>query len=98
VNSSFDKLKIDRAFVSSILQRSSIREHHPSKLSLPCAKGLGISTMVAEGIEEQAPGGQADPVRLFAGGQGYLSSAGRSMRTPRLDTSTTPIAARHGRR
>lgn len=64
----FDKLKIDRAFVSSIL--SDRPSEHIVKAILAMCQGLGIST-IAEGIEEQ---GQADKLIQFGctGGQGYL--------------------------
>ena len=64
----FDKLKIDRAFVSSILNDRP--SEHIVKAILAMCEGLGIST-IAEGIEEQ---GQADRLIQFGctGGQGYL--------------------------
>ena len=64
----FDKLKIDRAFVSSILNDRP--SEHIVKAILAMCEGLGIST-IAEGIEEQ---GQADKLIQFGctGGQGYL--------------------------
>ncbi|MDW6024570.1 EAL domain-containing protein [Mesorhizobium sp. BAC0120] len=64
----FDKLKIDRAFVSSILDdRPS--EHIIRAILAMCA-GLGME-VVAEGIEEEA---QAERLIQFgcSGGQGYL--------------------------
>ena len=64
----FDKLKIDRAFVSSILNDRP--SEHIVKSILAMCEGLGIST-IAEGIEEE---GQADKLIQFgcSGGQGYL--------------------------
>jgi diguanylate cyclase (GGDEF)-like protein len=64
----FDKLKIDRAFVSSILNDRP--SEHIVKAILAMCDGLGIST-IAEGIEEE---GQADKLIQFgcSGGQGYL--------------------------
>jgi diguanylate cyclase (GGDEF)-like protein len=64
----FDKLKIDRAFVSSILNDRP--SEHIVKAILAMCDGLGIST-IAEGIEEQ---GQADKLIQYGctGGQGYL--------------------------
>ena len=64
----FDKLKIDRAFVASILNDRP--SEHIIKAILAMCEGLGIST-IAEGIEEQ---GQADRLIQFGctGGQGYL--------------------------
>ena len=64
----FDKLKIDRAFVASILDdRPS--EHIIRAILAMCA-GLGMD-VVAEGIEEEA---QAEKLLEFGcpGGQGYL--------------------------
>ena len=64
----FDKLKIDRAFVASILNDRP--SEHIVKAILAMCEGLGIST-IAEGIEEE---GQADKLIQFgcSGGQGYL--------------------------
>jgi diguanylate cyclase (GGDEF)-like protein len=64
----FDKLKIDRAFVSSILEDRP--SEHIVKAILAMCDGLGIST-IAEGIEEK---GQADKLIEYGctGGQGYL--------------------------
>jgi diguanylate cyclase (GGDEF)-like protein len=64
----FDKLKIDRAFVSSILNDRP--SEHIIKAILAMCEGLGMD-VVAEGIEEQ---GQADRLVEFgcANGQGYL--------------------------
>lgn len=64
----FDKLKIDRAFIASLL------DHRPSehiiRAILAMCEGLGMD-VVAEGIEDEA---QADRLVQFgcAGGQGYL--------------------------
>ncbi|TJW70107.1 MAG: EAL domain-containing protein, partial [Mesorhizobium sp.] len=64
----FDKLKIDRAFVSSILDDRP--SEHIIRAILAMCEGLGMD-VVAEGIEEEA---QADRLVQFgcAGGQGYL--------------------------
>jgi diguanylate cyclase (GGDEF)-like protein len=64
----FDKLKIDRAFVSSILEDRP--SEHIIRAILAMCEGLGMD-VVAEGIEEEA---QADRLIQFgcAGGQGYL--------------------------
>jgi diguanylate cyclase (GGDEF)-like protein len=64
----FDKLKIDRAFVSSILQDRP--SEHIIRAILAMCEGLGMD-VVAEGIEEEA---QADRLVQFGcgGGQGYL--------------------------
>jgi predicted signal transduction protein with EAL and GGDEF domain len=64
----FDKLKIDRAFVSSILDDRP--SEHIIRAILAMCEGLGMD-VVAEGIEEEA---QADRLIQFgcAGGQGYL--------------------------
>ncbi len=64
----FDKLKIDRAFVSSILEDKP--SEHIIRAILAMCEGLGMD-VVAEGIEEDA---QADKLVQFGcgGGQGYL--------------------------
>jgi len=64
----FDKLKIDRAFVASILQDRP--SEHIIRAILAMCEGLGMD-VVAEGIEEEA---QADRLVQFGcgGGQGYL--------------------------
>lgn len=64
----FDKLKIDRAFVSSILDDRP--SEHIIRAILAMCEGLGMD-VVAEGIEHEA---QADRLVQFgcAGGQGYL--------------------------
>ena len=64
----FDKLKIDRAFVSSILDDKP--SEHIIRAILSMCEGLGMDA-VAEGIEQE---GQADRLVQFgcAGGQGYL--------------------------
>ena len=64
----FDKLKIDRAFVSSILEDRP--SEHIIRAILAMCEGLGMD-VVAEGIEQEA---QADRLVQFgcAGGQGYL--------------------------
>jgi diguanylate cyclase (GGDEF)-like protein len=64
----FDKLKIDRAFVSSILDDRP--SEHIIRAILAMCDGLGME-VVAEGIEEEA---QAERLIQFgcAGGQGYL--------------------------
>ncbi|QPC86309.1 EAL domain-containing protein [Mesorhizobium sp. NBSH29] len=64
----FDKLKIDRAFVSSILDDRP--SEHIIRAILAMCEGLGMD-VVAEGIEEEA---QAERLIEFgcAGGQGYL--------------------------
>jgi diguanylate cyclase (GGDEF)-like protein len=64
----FDKLKIDRAFVSSILEDRP--SEHIIRAILAMCEGLGMD-VVAEGIEQEA---QADRLIQFgcAGGQGYL--------------------------
>ena len=64
----FDKLKIDRAFVSSILEDRP--SEHIIRAILAMCEGLGMD-VVAEGIEEEA---QADRLVQFGctGGQGYL--------------------------
>lgn len=64
----FDKLKIDRAFVSSILDDKP--SEHIIRAILAMCEGLGME-VVAEGIEEEA---QARRLVHFGcgGGQGYL--------------------------
>ncbi|PHP68951.1 GGDEF-domain containing protein [Zhengella mangrovi] len=64
----FDKLKIDRAFVSEILRDRP--SEHIVKAILAMCEGLGME-VVAEGIEEEA---QADRLVDFGcgGGQGYF--------------------------
>ena len=64
----FDKLKIDRAFVSSIL--SDKPSEHIIRAILAMCEGLGMD-VVAEGIEDEA---QAARLVAFGcgGGQGYL--------------------------
>jgi diguanylate cyclase (GGDEF)-like protein len=64
----FDKLKIDRSFVSSILEDRP--SEHIIRAILAMCEGLGMD-VVAEGIEEEA---QAERLVTFgcAGGQGYL--------------------------
>lgn len=64
----FDKLKIDRSFVSSILQDRP--SEHIIRAILAMCEGLGMD-VVAEGIEEEA---QAERLIAFgcAGGQGFL--------------------------
>ena len=64
----FDKLKIDRAFVSSILEDKP--SEHIIRAILAMCEGLNMD-VVAEGIEEEA---QAARLEQFgcAGGQGYL--------------------------
>lgn len=64
----FDKLKIDRAFVSCIL--SDRPSEHIIRAILAMCEGLGMD-VVAEGIEEEA---QAEKLVRFgcSGGQGYL--------------------------
>ena len=64
----FDKLKIDRAFVSSILEDRP--SEHIIRAILAMCEGLGMD-VVAEGIEQEA---QAERLVQFgcAGGQGYL--------------------------
>lgn len=64
----FDKLKIDRAFVSSILEDKP--SEHIIRAILAMCEGLGMD-VVAEGIEEEA---QARRLIQFgcAGGQGFL--------------------------
>lgn len=64
----FDKLKIDRAFVSSIL--TDRPSEHIIRAILAMCEGLGMD-VVAEGIEEEA---QAERLVQFGctGGQGYL--------------------------
>jgi diguanylate cyclase (GGDEF)-like protein len=64
----FDKLKIDRAFVSSILEDRP--SEHIIRAILAMCEGLGMD-VVAEGIEEEA---QADRLVEFGcgGGQGFL--------------------------
>lgn len=64
----FDKLKIDRAFVSSILEDKP--SEHIIRAILAMCEGLGME-VVAEGIEEEA---QARRLIQFGcgGGQGYL--------------------------
>lgn len=64
----FDKLKIDRSFVSSILEDKP--SEHIIRAILAMCEGLGMN-VVAEGIEEEA---QAERLVEFgcAGGQGYL--------------------------
>jgi predicted signal transduction protein with EAL and GGDEF domain len=63
----FDKLKIDRAFVSSILDDRP--SEHIIRAILAMCEGLGMD-VVAEGIEEE---GQADRLVQFGceGGQGF---------------------------
>jgi len=63
----FDKLKIDRAFISSLLNDRP--SEHIVKAILAMCDGLGIST-IAEGIEEK---GQAERLIEYGctGGQGY---------------------------
>lgn len=64
----FDKLKIDRAFVASLLEDKSSK--HIIRAIMMMCKGLGIE-VVAEGIEEEA---QASRLLQFGcdSGQGYL--------------------------
>jgi len=64
----FDKLKIDRAFVSSILEDKP--SEHIIRAILAMCEGLGMD-VVAEGIEEE---GQANRLVQFGcgGGQGYF--------------------------
>ena len=64
----FDKIKIDRAFVSSILDDRP--SEHIIKAILALCDGLGME-VVAEGIETEA---QADKLIKYGcrGGQGYL--------------------------
>ena len=64
----FDKLKIDRAFVASILEDRP--SEHIIRAILAMCEGLGMD-VVAEGIEMEA---QAERLVQFgcAGGQGYL--------------------------
>lgn len=64
----FDKLKIDRAFVSSILNDRP--SEHIIRAILAMCDGLGMD-VVAEGIEDEA---QAERLIQFgcAGGQGFL--------------------------
>jgi EAL domain-containing protein (putative c-di-GMP-specific phosphodiesterase class I) len=64
----FDKLKIDRAFVASILQDKP--SEHIIRAILAMCEGLGMD-VVAEGIEEEA---QAKRLIEFGcgAGQGYL--------------------------
>ncbi|WP_378946279.1 putative bifunctional diguanylate cyclase/phosphodiesterase [Mesorhizobium sp. ANAO-SY3R2] len=64
----FDKLKIDRAFVASILEDRP--SEHIIRAILAMCDGLGMD-VVAEGIEQEA---QAERLVQFgcAGGQGYL--------------------------
>jgi diguanylate cyclase (GGDEF)-like protein len=64
----FDKLKIDRTFVKSILDDRP--SEHIIRAILAMCEGLGMD-VVAEGIEEEA---QADRLIEFGcgGGQGYL--------------------------
>lgn len=64
----FDKLKIDRAFISEILRDRP--SEHIVKAILAMCDGLGMD-VVAEGIEDEA---QADKLVDFgcAGGQGYF--------------------------
>ncbi len=64
----FDKLKIDRAFVSSINENKP--SEHIIRAILGMCEGLGMD-VVAEGIEDE---GQADRLVQFGcgGGQGYL--------------------------
>jgi diguanylate cyclase (GGDEF)-like protein len=64
----FDKLKIDRAFVASILDDRP--SEHIIRAILAMCEGLGMD-VVAEGIEKEA---QADRLVQFGcgGGQGYL--------------------------
>ncbi|MBX3577752.1 MAG: EAL domain-containing protein [Rhizobiaceae bacterium] len=64
----FDKLKIDRAFVASILDDRP--SEHIIRAILAMCEGLGMD-VVAEGIEQEA---QADKLVQFGcgGGQGYL--------------------------
>ena len=64
----FDKLKIDRAFVSSILEDKP--SEHIIRAILAMCEGLGMD-VVAEGIEEEE---QAARLLQFgcAGGQGYM--------------------------
>ncbi len=64
----FDKLKIDRTFVASILEDKP--SEHIIRAILAMCEGLGMD-VVAEGIEQE---GQADRLLQFGcgGGQGYL--------------------------
>jgi len=64
----FDKLKIDRAFVSSIMEDKP--SEHIIRAILAMCEGLGMD-VVAEGIEDEA---QATRLVQFGcgGGQGYL--------------------------
>jgi len=64
----FDKLKIDRAFIASLLDDRP--SEHIIRAILAMCEGLGME-VVAEGIEEEA---QAEKLVQFGcgGGQGYL--------------------------
>lgn len=64
----FDKLKIDRAFVSSIL--SDRPSEHIIRAILAMCEGLGMD-VVAEGIEDEAQAARLVQIGC-AGGQGYL--------------------------
>ena len=64
----FDKLKIDRAFVSSILDDRP--SEHIIRAILAMCEGLGMD-VVAEGIEEEAQAGKLVEFGC-GGGQGYL--------------------------
>ena len=64
----FDKLKIDRAFVSSMVEDKP--SEHIIRAILAMCEGLGMD-VVAEGIEEEEQANRLDSFGC-AGGQGYL--------------------------
>jgi len=64
----FDKLKIDRAFVASILEDRP--SEHIIRAILAMCEGLGMD-VVAEGIEEEAQAARLEEIGC-AVGQGYL--------------------------
>jgi EAL domain-containing protein (putative c-di-GMP-specific phosphodiesterase class I) len=85
----FDKLKIDRAFVSSILDDKP--SEHIIRAILAMCEGLGME-VVAEGIEEE---GQAHRLVQFgcAGGQGYLFGRPSNAETTMAYLRETYLAA-----
>ena len=83
----FDKLKIDRAFVSSILDDRP--SEHIIRAILAMCEGLGME-VVAEGIEDEA---QAERLVQFGcgGGQGLpVRPAGRCRRDAGLSARNLP--------
>lgn len=78
---SFDKLKIDRAFVASVLDDGP--SEHILRAILAMCSGLGVD-VIAEGIEEEA---QAERLVEFGctGGQGFLFGRAQDAQTTFCD-------------